>query len=189
MGLLITLGVFCLALCLMVMPWSWQSLCMRKHLLRWAAICGTVRFILGMSGGNVTTQRAFVMIAALQCGDLNRQIISFRALGWLRWLSCFAAGIGFFPGFQMSFAATIALVFVFQTWSHCVAAAAYWPVSISCFCRLSFVAGFATAPIAAIHFNQISHVGLVCKSFGGSCDVIAVVAPSAVVGNCWQPFG
>jgi len=52
----------------------------------------------------------------------------------------------------------------------------------------SFVAGLATAPIAAIHFNQISHVGLVANVLAVPV-MSAVVAPAAIIGLVLAPFG
>ena len=78
------------------------------------------------------------------------------------------------PGFQMSFSATLALVFVFQSVVIPRTHGRVFGSVIGAFLS-SFVAGLATAPIAAIHFNQISHVGLVA-------NVLAVPVVTPVTG-------
>ena len=68
------------------------------------------------------------------------------------------------PGFQMSFAATTALVAVFgwlrdidRNWLP------RWAKPVFATVVSSAVAGFATAPIAAAHFNAIAHYGLIAN--------------------------
>ena len=93
------------------------------------------------------------------------------------------------PGFQMSFAATTALVAVFgllreldvsfgPRWLHGVAG-----VVIS-----SAVAGLATAPVAAAHFNTLAHYGLIANLL--SVPVMGIlVIPAAVLAAVLAPFG
>jgi competence protein ComEC len=123
---------------------------------------------LGLSGGSIATERAFVMAAVtLGAVILDRRAISLRAVA-LAALIILArrpeAITG--PGFQMSFAATTALVVVFTIMSARNAGkpprnpivAILLGTLIS-----SAVAGFATLPIAAAHFNMISHYGLIAN--------------------------
>ena len=82
------------------------------------------------------------------------------------------------PGFQMSFAATIALVVAFRVLKdHPIV----WLEKRSRFVKsvagvviTSAVAGLATAPVAVAHFNQFVHVGLFA-------NVIAVPVMGALV--------
>ncbi|MGB2409501.1 MAG: ComEC/Rec2 family competence protein, partial [Paracoccaceae bacterium] len=52
----------------------------------------------------------------------------------------------------------------------------------------SLIAGLATAPIAAAHFNQIVHYGLIANIL--SVPVMgALVAPGAILSVSLMPFG
>ncbi|WP_368183665.1 ComEC/Rec2 family competence protein [Aestuariibius sp. HNIBRBA575] len=154
-----------------------------------ALICGAG--YLALSGGNVSTERAFIMVAVMFLAILlNRRALTLRAVA-------IAAIIVLVrrpeqvtgPGFQMSFAATTALVAVFggmrnmdqskiPTWLRPVVA-----VFLS-----SLIAGLATAPYSAAHFNQISHYGLFANML--SVPVMGIlVMPSAVIAACLWPFG
>jgi competence protein ComEC len=146
---------------------------------------------LALSGGNVATERAFTMVAVMLVAImLGRPALTLRAVAMAAIIILILhpeAITG--PGFQMSFAATTALVFVFKhmrhlNWQH-------WPkwsrgavsVVIS-----SFVAGLATAPFAAAHFNQIAHYGLIANLL--SVPLMGVVVmPAAVLAACLAPFG
>jgi competence protein ComEC len=95
------------------------------------------------------------------------------------------------PGFQMSFAATTALVAVYGAMRGRSWAPSRWPawaqvvggVAIS-----SFVAGMATAPISAAHFNQVPHYGLVANIV--SVPLMgAIIIPAAVLAALLSPFG
>ncbi|MEM8538422.1 MAG: ComEC/Rec2 family competence protein, partial [Pseudomonadota bacterium] len=90
--------------------------------LRWpvkkiAAICAIIvgAFYLALSGGNVATERAFIMVAVMFVAILlGRRALTLRAVAIaativLLWQPEALVG----PGFQMSFAATTALVAVF----------------------------------------------------------------------------
>lgn len=146
---------------------------------------------LALSGGNVATERAFIMIAVMFMAVLlDRRALTLRAVAMaatvvLIWQPEALTG----PGFQMSFAATTALVVVFrwmrnlpmQLWPGWLRGALQVFVS-------SFVAGLATAPIAAAHFNQIAHFGLIANLL--SVPLMgALVMPAAVLAICLAPFG
>jgi competence protein ComEC len=52
----------------------------------------------------------------------------------------------------------------------------------------SFVAGLATAPFAAAHFNQVAHYGLIANLL--SVPLMgALIMPAAVLAACLAPFG
>jgi competence protein ComEC len=146
---------------------------------------------LALSGGNVATERAFTMVAVMLIAImLGRPALTLRAVAIAAIIILILqpeALTG--PGFQMSFSATAALVFVFRylrdfNWQH-------WPkwsrgaasVVIS-----SFVAGLATAPFAAAHFNQIAHYGLIANLL--SVPLMGVlIMPAGVLAACLAPFG
>ncbi len=152
---------------------------------------------LGLSGANVATQRAFVMVSVMLLAILlDRRALSLRAVALaaiivLVWRpeSLISAG------FQMSFAATTALVAVFsaiQRDPHADRATIphwrrrAWPVFA--LILSSAVAGAATAPIAAVHFNQIARFGLVANLL--SVPVMGmVIMPAAVSAALLYPVG
>lgn len=158
-----------------------------------AAICALVvgGFYLALSGGNVATERAFIMVAVMLIAILfDRRALTLRAVAIaaiivLVWQPEALTG----PGFQMSFAATTALVAVFgylrrfemYRWPRPVQAVMSVVIS-------SGVAGLATAPFGAAHFNQISHFGLIANLF--SVPLMGtLVMPAAVLAVCLAPFG
>ncbi|MEJ2029424.1 MAG: ComEC/Rec2 family competence protein, partial [Maritimibacter sp.] len=90
---------------------------------------------------------------------------------------------------QMSFAATTALVAVFaglRDWRHWQPPR--WARRILTVVISSAVAGLATAPFAAAHFNQISHYGLIANLL--AVPVMgALVMPLAVLAALLAPIG
>jgi competence protein ComEC len=148
-------------------------------------------FYLLLSGGSVATERAFIMaMVALGAVFFERRVFSLRsvataALIVLVWRPEALLG----PGFQMSFAATTALVTVFAVLrSHDIKLGPKWLRPFSALLITSTVAGLATAPIAAAHFNHIAHYGLIANLLAVPL-MGAVVIPSAVVALLLWPIG
>ena len=95
-----------------------SSLASRRPIKKWAALGALVAtgFYLLLSGAEVASQRSFIMIAIVLIGVmLDRPTLTFRTLA--------VAAIGVLllapqavihPSFQMSFAATLALVAAYQ---------------------------------------------------------------------------
>ncbi|MEM8655612.1 MAG: ComEC/Rec2 family competence protein [Pseudomonadota bacterium] len=146
---------------------------------------------LGLSGGNVATERAFVMVAVALCAILvNRRAISLRAVAMAAIIVLTLrpeALMG--PGFQMSFAATTALVAVFgwirdMEWRL----GPKWLQPVLGVVISSAVAGLATAPIGAAHFNTTAHYGLLANL--ASVPLMGVlVIPAAVLALVLAPLG
>lgn len=152
---------------------------------------------LALSGGNVATQRAFVMAAVMLVAVLvERRALSLRsvalaALILLAWRpeSLLSAG------FQMSFAATIALVATFRWlnarrkgqsrprggWRRWLA-----PLVGAALCSL--VAGLATAPYSAALFHRYAEYGLLANLVSVPLMGILVM-PSAVLAAVLWPLG
>lgn len=145
---------------------------------------------LALSGGNVATERAFVMVAVMLGAVLiDRRALSLRAVAvaalvvlLLRPESVLS------PGFQMSFSATTGLVAVFgvlrdldwgpKGWLR-------WPATLV---LSSAVAGLATAPFGAAHFNMVAQLGLIANL--ASVPLMgAVVMPAAVCALLLMPLG
>ena len=146
---------------------------------------------LALSGGNVATERAFVMVAvALGALMIGRRAISLRAVAVAAIIVlCLRPEALMGPGFQMSFAATTALVAVFG-WLRGIEMD-FIPSLLRPVLAVvvsSAVAGFATAPIAAAHFNAIAHYGLVANLMSVPLMGILVI-PAAVLALVLAPFG
>jgi len=188
MGLLTTVVFGLLRMICVVLPIGhirWHA----RSIAAFGAIMAGVAY-LGLSGNSIATQRAFVMIACFFGGViLSRRALTLRslALAALIILSLRPEAL-FSPGFQMSFAATIALVSVFDfiTRKGWVTSGLVTNYIIGAVVS-SVVAGLATAPIAAIHFNQISQIGYIANLL--AVPVMAlVVAPSAVIALALSPL-
>jgi len=146
---------------------------------------------LALSGGNVATERAFVMVAVALCALLvDRRALSLRAVAMAALIVLALrpeALMG--PGFQMSFAATTALVAVFG-WMRDgqISFGPNWLKPVLGVVISSAVAGAATAPVGAAHFNTLAHYGLFANL--ASVPLMGVlVIPAAVVAACLAPLG
>ncbi len=155
-----------------------------------AALCAGA-FYLGLSGGTVATERAFIMVSVMLVAVLfDRRALSLRAVALAAIIVLVLrpeALIG--PGFQMSFAATAALVAVFG-WlrEREMSRMPGWVTPIAALLISSSVAGIATAPIGAAHFNQLSHYGLIANTV--SVPLMgAVIIPAAVLAGLLAPLG
>ncbi|WP_305968173.1 MULTISPECIES: ComEC/Rec2 family competence protein [unclassified Mameliella] len=147
---------------------------------------------LALSGGNVATERAFIMVAAALCAlMLDRRALSLRSVAIAALVVLVMrpeALLG--PGFQMSFAATTALVAVFEQVSL-LQRDRKWPRWIAPILSVvvsSAVAGAATAPVGMAHFNQVAHFGLVANLVAVPVMGIWVV-PLAVLAALLMPLG
>jgi competence protein ComEC len=146
---------------------------------------------LALSGGNVATERAFVMVAVvLLAVILDRRALTLRAVAVAALIILVLrpeALMG--PGFQMSFAATTALVAIFGWLRDAdVPRLPRWARPVAAVVVSSAVAGLATAPFGAAHFNQFAHYGLVANLL--SVPLMgALVIPAAVIATCLLPFG
>ncbi len=137
------------------------SLALRRPTKKAAAMLaiGAGAFYLLLSGGNIATERAFIMVATMLVAILfDRRALSLRAVAMAAVIVLVLHPEALTePGFQMSFSATTALVAVFG-WI-----APYrryfgprWLQPVLAVVMSSAVAAAATAPIAAAHFNQTS---------------------------------
>ena len=147
-------------------------------------------YYLLISGAAVSTQRAFIMVSIVMLGvffdrrALSLHSIALAALVILAWRPEDVSS----AGFQMSFAATIALVTVFQRIPALPRFSRLRQMPVISLILSSLVAGLATAPFSAAHFNQVSHYGLLANIL--SLPVMGfLVAPSAVLAMMLMPFG
>lgn len=146
---------------------------------------------LALSGGNVATERAYVMVAVMFVAVLlDRRALTLRAVAVAAVIVLLfhPEALGQ-PGFQMSFAATTALVAVFgamRNWRGPELPRYLRPVFAVVVS--SAVAGAATAPFAAAHFNRVADYGLIANLMSVPLMGLAVM-PGAVLAACLAPFG
>ena len=169
-------------------------LALRYPIRKWAAVgaLGAGAFYLALSGGNVATERAFIQVAVMFTAVLlDRRAITLRSVALAAIIVLLHRPETLLsPGFQMSFAATTALVAVFnglqgapwmRKWPGWVKG--IWALVVS-----SVVAGGATAPFAAAHFNRLAVYGLIANLL--TVPVMgSVVIPFAVLAFLLTPFG
>jgi competence protein ComEC len=134
-----------------------------KRIAAVAAICAGLAYLL-LSGAAVATQRSFIMVLVMFCAVLiDRPAISMRSIGLAAVII-----LALFPesmvevGFQMSFAATVALVAVWEALRRSGRSPAGKGLlrGAAALALTSTVAGFATAPISAYTFHQTGVYGL-----------------------------
>lgn len=160
-----------------------------KKIAAGAAIIAGLSY-LALSGGNVATIRAFVMVAVMFVAViLDRRALTLRAVAIAAMLILlFQPEASTGPGFQMSFAATTALVFVFSKFRFSNVRLPKWARKTLSVVLSSAVAGMATAPFAAAHFNLIAHYGLLANVL--SVPLMGVlVMPAAVLAALLSPIG
>lgn len=148
---------------------------------------------LALSGGNVATERAFVMVAVMFGAVLaDRRAVTLRSVAVAALIVLtFKPEALYGPGFQMSFAATTALVAVYGAfWIHGLSPFRWprWIRLVGGVAVSSLIAGLATAPIGAAHFNQVPHYGLVANVLSVPLMGL-VIMPGAILAAVLAPFG
>ncbi|MCW1917862.1 ComEC family competence protein [Rhodobacter sp. KR11] len=152
---------------------------------------GVAGFYLALSGANVATTRAFLMVTImLGAVLLDRRAITLRSVALAAMaLMLWEPESLLNPGFQLSFAATVALIAGFgpvEAWMK----ARRWPRLAEAFGLLvatSVLAGLATTPFAAATFNRTAPWGLVANLM--TVPVMSVVMGAGVVALCLAPLG
>nr|WP_051508482.1 ComEC/Rec2 family competence protein [Roseibacterium elongatum] len=170
------------------------ALALRYPIRKWAAVAalGAGAFYLALSGGNVATERAFIQVGVMFVAVLlDRRAVTLRSVAIAALIVLVHRPETLMsPGFQMSFAATTALVAVFnglrgQAWMLAWPRWAKWGFALVV---SSAVAGAATAPFAAAHFNRIAVYGLLANLL--TVPVMgSVVIPTAVLAALLWPLG
>ena len=168
------------------------GLALRHPIRSWAAVVAlpAAMAYLALSGAGVATQRSFVMaVVALGAVIAGRRALSLRSLalaGAIVLILRPETLVG--PGFQMSFAATGALIATFDALRRRGAVWRGWRGALAALVVSSLVAGLATAPFAAAHFGRVPHYGLVANLL--SVPVMGtVVMPSLVTALLLWPIG
>jgi competence protein ComEC len=177
------------------------SLASGRPIKKWAAAGALVAAAayLVLSGAEVATQRAFIMTAIVLIG-----VMADRAALTLRTLAIAAIAVLLFapqsvvhPSFQMSFAATLALIAAYERGLPWMARAdtsmsarvALWGGrEVAALVLASLVAGLATTPYAAYHFHRIAPYGVIANLF--AMPIVSIwVMPSGLLALIAMPFG
>ena len=178
------------------------ALALRHPIKKWSALAALIAaaFYLVLSGAEVATQRAFIMTAIVLIGVMaDRPALTLRNLA----LACFAVlaiapEAVVHPSFQMSFAATLALVAAYErgvpwmtagadtTWN---ARIALWGGrQIAAVLLASVVAGLATTLYAAYHFHRLAPFGALANLL--AMPLVSLVAmPAGLLALVALPFG
>lgn len=158
---------------------------------------GAALAYLVISGSEVPAQRSWIMTATVLVAVLlDRPAITMRSVALAAFLVLLLTPEGLMqPGFQMSFGATIAMVAAFEAlrrrawWQHTQTAPSWRFVRpLVGIAMTSLVAGTATAPISAFHFNTVAQYGLLANLLAIPAMGV-VVMPAAVIGVAAAPFG
>jgi competence protein ComEC len=153
---------------------------------------GVALFYLLLSGANVATERAFIMIAVfLGAVLLDRRALTLRSVAVAALLLLLAKPESLLePGFQMSFAATIALIVGFAALDGSIYRERMprWLMPVFTLVLSSLIGGLSTAPYAAAHFNRFTDYGLIANLL--TVPVMgAVIMPAGAVAALLAPFG
>lgn len=182
-----------------VAVWPWLALRVPgKKVAAWAGL-GAVATYLIVSGAPPPAERAAITASiAFAAILLDRQAITMNALATAAFVVLLLQPEAIVtPGFQMSFAATAALVALSEVWPRRVRElSAPWPIvtvqrigswTVAA-CAASLVAGLATGPFAMQHFNRTAVYGLLAN-LGTSPVADFVMMPALALGAVLEPLG
>jgi competence protein ComEC len=168
-------------------------LALRMNSKKAAAVAafGVALFYLMLSGSNVATERAFIMISVmLGAVLLDRRALTMRSVAVSAILILLWQPESLLePGFQMSYAATVALIAGFGAVDNQVMRERLprWAIPLFTLILSSVLGGFATAPFAAAHFNRFADYGLLANLL--TVPVMSVVMGAGAVAALLAPFG
>ncbi|MEG9883099.1 MAG: ComEC/Rec2 family competence protein [Hyphomicrobiales bacterium] len=171
-------GVFWLARALLALS---RGLALRKPIKKWAALAALAAAAgyLALSGLAIASQRAFIMLAIpFTAILLDRRAISMRNLALAALIILLPRPESLLqPGFQMSFTAVMALIACYdgllrQRQGRIAPFDAgvirrFWRISMlygSGVIVTTLIAGLATAPLAAYHFQRIAAYSLLANA-------------------------
>lgn len=168
-------------------------LALRVNTKKLAAVVafGVALFYLLLSGSNVATERAFLMVSVmLGAVLLDRRALSLRSVALagcvlLIWQPESLTE----PGFQLSFAATVALIAAFDALDGRVMRERLprWVMPLFTLVLSSVVAGLATAPFSAAHFNRFTDYGLLANLL--TVPMMSLLMAAGAMAALLAPFG
>ena len=182
-----------------VAAWPWLAL--RVSGKKIAAVAGLIAVgtYLVVSGSPPPAERSAITASiAFVAILLDRQAITMHALAVAAFVVLATQPEAIVtPGFQMSFAATAALVALVESWPPRMREIdAPWPIVavqrfggwIVAACTASLVAGLATGPFAMQHFNRTAVYGLLAN-LATSPVADFVMMPALALGALLEPVG
>ena len=184
---------------LLIAAWPWLALRINGKKVAAAVSLAAVMAYLVLSGAPPPAVRSAVT-AAIAFGAIlaDRRAISLHALAVAAFVVLLLQPEAVTqPGFQMSFAATAALVALAGVWPHPVREInTPWPIRLAqsaggwflAAAAISLVAGLATAPFAMQHFNRISTWGLISNLLVEPISSLLMM-PGLALGTVLTPFG
>jgi competence protein ComEC len=173
-----------------------------RPIKKWAAagaLAAAFAYLL-LSGAEVATQRSFIMTAIVLVGVMaDRPALTLRTLALAAFgVLLIAPQAVVHPSFQMSFAATLALIAAYERglpWmtagadTSLGARVALWGGrEIIALILASLVAGLATTPYAAYHFHRLAPYGVLANLL--AMPIVSIwVMPMGLLGLLAIPFG
>jgi competence protein ComEC len=182
-----------------IAAWPWLALRVPGKKVAAGLALTSVLAYLVLSGWPPPAERSAVT-AAVAFGAMlfDRQAISLHALALAAMVVLILQPEAVTqPGFQMSFAATAALVALAEVWRHPVREInAPWPIKIVqgfwtwlvAGAAASFVAGTATGPFSMQDFNRVSTWGLISNMVTEPISGFLMM-PGLAIGAVLAPFG
>ncbi len=160
---------------------------------RWGALAALVAVTayLFVSGAGIPARRAWIMVVLMLASALfGGRVLSLRSVALAAFAVLLTAPESVYePGFQMSFAATLALILAFHHPPGRAPPRAgpvrryLWALALS-----SLVAGLATAPFVAWHFHRLAPWGLPANIL--AVPVMGLVLmPALALALLLMPFG
>ena len=149
---------------------------------------GAALFYLVLSGANVATTRAFLMVSLLLGSVLlDRRVLTLRSVALAALILQPESLLA--PGFQLSFAATIALIAGYAPAERFLRdkGLSGWLVPVAMMVVTSGMAGLATAPFSAATFNQMTAYGLLANLL--TVPVMSVLMGAGAVAALLAPVG
>jgi competence protein ComEC len=174
----------------------------RRPIKKWAAFAALIAatLYLVLSGAEVATQRSYIMTAVVLVGVMvDRAALTLRTLAVAALaVLLIAPEAVVHPSFQMSFAATLALIAAYERglpWmiagadtSFDARVALWGGREVLGLILASLVTGLATTPYAAFHFHRLAPYGVIANLL--AMPIVSVwVMPMGLLGLIAIPFG
>ncbi|MGE4219186.1 MAG: ComEC/Rec2 family competence protein [Alphaproteobacteria bacterium] len=177
-----------------------EGLALRRPIKKYAAAAAMLgaALYLALSGATVPTQRSFMMtMLVLTAVLLDREAISMRLVAWAAMIVlCLSPESLLGPSFQMSFAAVVALVALYEgvRLRHLFGVGAglsWWrrgALYLAGVGLTTLVAGAATSLYGLHHFGELAHYSVVANLIAVPLCAVWIM-PWAVLGSLLMPLG
>ncbi|MGA0545658.1 ComEC/Rec2 family competence protein [Brevundimonas sp. VNH65] len=182
-----------------VAAWPWLALRVSGKKIAAGAGLIAVGVYLIVSGSPPPAERAAITAGiAFVAVLIDRQAITMQALAAAALVVLATQPEAIVtPGFQMSFAATAALVALVEIWPRRLREISVpWPIAavqrlggwLAAACAASLVAGMATGPFAMQHFNRTAVYGLMANLLTAPMADF-IMMPALALGAALEPLG